>query len=200
MVRDDREPPSRSKDRERRVERGRKLFKFLVAGDAERLERPRRDVTTATRGRGHRTLDCRGELRRARRACGEHSTRDGSCIPALPVCGEELRQMVFVDRRKELRCGRPFSRTHPHVEWSLVPIREAPHGGVQLMRGHPEVEKHTDQRSVPRNRRVISSAREHFPEGREPRATHNGVVPEPFERGACCVYCRRIAIESEQKP
>jgi hypothetical protein len=97
------------------------------------------------RRRGYRRLDDVDELPGALDgllgATADDAASDLPRVALLAVRTEYRRELSLVVRRENVR-GAPFvRRIHPHVEWRVGRVREAPLWAIDLHRREAEVEQ-----------------------------------------------------------
>ena len=134
VVRQHRDPPTRHDGLDRRVDRRRQRVELAVDLDADRLERPLGGMTARTSGgRRNRAGDDRGQFGgRLDRSGVDDRPRDPRREALVAVLADHAAQLglgiaVHDVARRPLGVG-----VHPHVERSVVPVREAALGAVEL--------------------------------------------------------------------
>jgi len=126
---------------QRRVELG----ELVVDRDADRLERALCRVAAAeARRRGNRGRDDVDELVRCldrlARAGAHDRAGDLRRVALLTQLAQDARELALVPRVHHGRRVELLVGIHPHVQRRVPRVGEAALGGVDLHRGHPEVE------------------------------------------------------------
>ena len=151
MIGDDREPSAWPKDLDRGVQSGFEGAQLIVDRNPKRLKDQGGRIVSSTPAhpcRLNQLQEVGGRSERFLAASLRDGTSESMGPRQLAVLSQPALDGFGTGSGEEIRCRFPLARIHAHVQRGLARIdirgeSEASMGGIQLMRGDPEIEQHT---------------------------------------------------------